>query len=105
MNAKLVCLACALLLTSSAAIANNDDRAPNEISLTGITQFTRPALGLANYGATPMMQSSKVSFACKSCREPLFAFCQGCFHSVALANLIGDNNAVNGQDEKNDHDE
>jgi hypothetical protein len=61
MNAKLLCLACALLLTSSAAIAN-DDRAPNELSLAGITQFTRPALGLANYGATPTMQRSKVSF-------------------------------------------
>ena len=61
MNAKSVCLTCALLLTSSPALAN-DDRAPNEISLTGITQFTRPALGLANFGATPTMQSSKVSF-------------------------------------------
>jgi hypothetical protein len=61
MNAKSLCLACALLLTSSAAIAN-DDRAPNELSLAGITQFTRPALGLANYGATPTMQRSKVSF-------------------------------------------
>jgi hypothetical protein len=61
MNAKSLCLTCALLLTSSAAIAN-DDRAPNELSLAGITQFTRPALGLANYGATPTMQRSKVSF-------------------------------------------
>jgi hypothetical protein len=61
MNAKFVCLTCAMLLSSSAAIAN-DESTSNEISLSGITQFTRPALGLANYGATPTMQSSKVSF-------------------------------------------
>jgi len=61
MNTKLVCLTCAMLLSSSAALAN-DERTSNEISLTGISQFTRPALGLANYGATPTMQSSKVSF-------------------------------------------
>jgi len=31
-----------------------------------------------------------------------FFFCvyQGCFHSPALANLVSDNNAVNGEDEK-----
>ena len=61
MNAKWVCLTCVMLLSSSAAIAD-DERTSNEISISGITQFTRPALGMANYGTSPTIQSSKVSF-------------------------------------------
>lgn len=35
----------------------------------------------------------------------LFGMYKGFFHSVALANLVGNNNAVNGQKEKDDHDD
>jgi hypothetical protein len=51
-----------VLLNSSVAIASDEGRPSSELSASGLTQFTRPALGIANFGATPTMQSSKISF-------------------------------------------
>ena len=77
MQTKWVCLIFIVLFSSSAVVADDErvsssvispgtasseGRGSNEISAVGITQFTRPALGMADYGATPTMQSSKVSY-------------------------------------------
>lgn len=62
MNVRLLALVPAVLLSLSGAIASDEVRPSSELSANGLTQFTRPELGLANYGAAPTMQSSKVSF-------------------------------------------
>ena len=63
MNFKFLFLILAVLLSSSNAVASDEGLLPSsDLSAVGLTQFTRPALGLANYGATPTMQSSKVSY-------------------------------------------
>ena len=61
MNVRFLVLIPAILLSFSVTIA--DERRPSsELSAVGLTQFTQPALGLANDGAVPTMQSSKISF-------------------------------------------
>lgn len=62
MNSKWLVLVPVILLNLSVAIASDEGRSSSELSASGIAQFTRPGLGLANYGATPTMQSSKDSF-------------------------------------------
>jgi hypothetical protein len=79
MNIKSLCVMGAMLLGSSVALAQeqplvtssvgivqgqapSEGRASSEISVSGITQFTQPALGIGNFGATPLIQSSKISF-------------------------------------------
>ena len=62
MNLRFLLLIPAILLNLSLALAADDERSSSELSATGVTQFTQPGLGLANFGATPTMQSSKVSY-------------------------------------------
>ena len=78
MNVKGFCLLGAMLLSSSAALADDESssvsstlardsatqesRRSSEISVSGITQFTRPSIGQASYLTGPATQSSKISY-------------------------------------------
>jgi hypothetical protein len=63
MNLKLLFLIFAMLLNLPVALGSDEGGRPSsELSASGIAQFTRPALGLSQYGAAPTMQSSKDSY-------------------------------------------
>src|SRR5438270_512150 len=63
MSRKFLCLIPTVLLGVSAAASAADEVRPStELATVGLTQFTHPAMGIANSGAIPTMQSSKISY-------------------------------------------